>query len=788
VRQGKEKLILAKALANVLQGEYKILKQMPGSELANIEYEPLFSFIPLEKPAHYTITADFVTLTDGTGIVHIAPAFGEDDLKVGKAHDLPVIQPVDEQGRFIETVTPWRGLFVKDADPKIITNLKERGLMYRAETVIHTYPFCWRCSTPLLYYARTSWFIRTTAFKKKLQKNNDKINWYPEHIKYGRFGDFLDNVVDWALSRDRYWGTPLPIWVCESCGHQHCIASASELEEMAKEEPEGTTDLHRPYIDEYVLECPECEGDMHRVPEVIDALFDSGAMPIAQWHYPYENREELAKNFPADYICEAIDQTRGWFYSLHAIATILFGEPSYKNVICLGLILGEDGEKMSKSRGNVVDPWSVLNVHGADALRWYLFTAAPPGDARRFSVDLVGEVVRQFILTLWNTYSFWVTYATIDNFNPAQHQLAPEERSLMDRWLLSQLNALVAKVTDELEAYDVPGAGRAIADFVNDLSNWYVRRGRRRYWKSEEDVDKVAAYLTLYETLVALSHLLAPFVPFISEEIYQNLVRGVNPQAEESVHLRPWPRADLSLVDEELNAAMALTERIVVLGRAARNKSGLKVRQPLSRLLVKVRSEDEERQLTSLQDQILDELNVKELVFIEDESEVLTRQVKPRFDLLGPKYGARLKELQQSLPSAQIQPDGRVIAGEFELEAEEVEIVSQDKEGFATAEDNGYLAAVDTTLTPDLISECLTRELIHRIQTMRKEAEFNIQDKIKVYFEGTDAVERAMADYGLYIMQETLAVELNHGRAPAEAYSWEGEVNDEGVVLGVERV
>ncbi|HLB12162.1 MAG TPA: isoleucine--tRNA ligase, partial [Dehalococcoidia bacterium] len=568
------RLILARALTKqVLGHEPRVLATVKGSELAGLEYEPLYQFLPLDRPAHRVVAGDFVAMNEGTGIVHIAPAFGEVDLEIGRANAFPVLQTVDLRGNFVPEVTPWAGMWVKDADPLIIEDLRSRGLLYRSGRITHTYPFCWRCDTALLYYVKTSWYIKTTARKDRLLAANEQINWYPGHIKYGRFGDWLQNNVDWAISRERYWGTPLPIWKCEDCGQTHCVGSIAELRELSGDPrlEDPVFDLHRPYVDDIGFPCKACGGGMRRLPEVLDCWFDSGAMPVAQWHYPFEDREAFQKTFPADFISEAVDQTRGWFYSLHALAVLLFDSPAYRNVICLGLVLDARGEKMSKSRGNVVDPWTVLKASGADALRWYLYTAGAAGNPRRFSGELVDEVVRRFLLTLWNTYSFFVIYANIDRWHPRRPTLDPRPSNDLDRWVLSELNVLVEEVTNDLENYNPTDAGRAVQDFLEGLSNWYVRRSRRRFWKSENDADKMAAYATLYHCLVTLAKLLAPFTPFLAEEMYQNLVRSVDPESPESVHLAGYPVADTSLVEQRLMEDTRLVMKVSSLGRAARS-------------------------------------------------------------------------------------------------------------------------------------------------------------------------------------------------------------------------
>ncbi|MCJ7668212.1 MAG: class I tRNA ligase family protein, partial [Anaerolineae bacterium] len=651
-------------------------------------------------------------------------------------------------------------------------------------------PFCWRCDTPLLFYAKSTWFIKTTERKEDLLANNQKINWYPAHIKDGRFGNWLESNVDWALGRDRYWGTPLPMWRCESCGHQLLVGSIAELEERAGLSRSGREelDLHRPFVDNILLSCSECEGKMRRVPEVIDAWFDSGSMPVGQWHYPFENEEIFREQFPADFICEAVDQTRGWFYSLHAISTLLFNEPSYKNVIVLGLVVDAEGRKMSKSLGNVVDPWDVLRAHGADAMRWYFYTAGPAGSERRFSVELVGEVVRKFLLTLWNTYAFFTIYANIDNYDPKTPALPVAQRPALDRWILSELNSLVEKVDKALDDFDVTGAARPIQEFVELLSNWYVRRSRRRFWRSEQDEDKRAAYATLYDCLTTLSKLLAPFTPFLAEEIYCNLVSSVDEEARESVHLSDFPQPDRCLIDGKLMADTALLMRLVSLGHAARNRAGLKVRQPLAQLLIKVRTSEEREVIEGLADQVLEELNVKSLAFVE-ESDLVEYKVEPDPRLLGPKYGALYPKIKGALTSldtyslvekvrsgekVEVTIEGQRVA----LLPEEVKIEPLPRGGLAVAEEGGYLVGVTTTLTEELRREGLAREVVRRIQTLRKEADFKIEDTIVTYFEAHPILVEVMEEHGEYIKRETLSTALVQGGAPpghiTKSYSIEG--------------
>ncbi len=801
VRQHEERLILARDLVEeVIHGEYEITHVVKGKEMVEerLHYQPLYTFLPTEKDAYYVVPGDFVSTSEGTGIVHIAPAFGAEDMEVGQEYDLPVFQTVNERGEFIDAVTPWRGLFVKQADPLIMEDLKDRGLLYDSGTYTHTYPFCWRCDSPLLYYARPTWYIETTRVKDRLLANNEKINWVPEHIKHGRFGNWLENNVDWALGRERYWGTPLPVWVCESCGEKRLIGSVQELEEGAGR-PLPDLDLHRPYIDEVVLNCKACGGKMYRVPELIDVWFDSGAMPVAQWHYPFENQELFKEQFPADFICEAVDQTRGWFYTLHAESTLLFDEPCFLNCVCLGLILDENGEKMSKSRGNVVDPWSVLNVHGADALRWYLYTASQPGESRRFSVNLVGEVVRKFLLTLWNTYSFFVTYANIDQFDPTTTEEVPvPDRPALDRWILSELHNLVRHVDEGLEKYDVTGAARPIQAFVDDLSNWYVRRSRRRFWKSEHDTDKAAAYQTLYEVLVTLSKLLAPFMPFTSEAMYQNLVRSVDPDAPESVHLTDFPTYRPELIDESLMFDTRLVMRVASLGHAARNKAQIKVRQPLAAAVVKTRTPAERAALEVLVDQLQEELNVKEVRFVDTE-DLVDYRVKPVHAKLGPKYGALLPRLSEAL--AHLSAEGvarRVQAGEpvevsvdgqvIELLPDEILVETVEKAGYAVAVEGETVVAIETKLTDELVREGLAREVVRRIQTLRKDAGFELDDRIRTYYQASEYLASVIAEHAAYITSETLTEELSEAMPPASVMAGSFSIDGETITLGVERL
>ncbi len=771
-------LIMASALVNIVGLEgYSEVARLKGSDLEELRYEPLFNpfdfGVPVTKMSIWeergereearepsydirwkpggflnypVIEGEFVSMEDGTGIVHIAPAFGDVDFEAGKDNILEFVRDyIDLQG-IIQGTYPFAGKFVKDADPLIIEDLQSRGLLYRSETIRHTYPFCWRCGTPLLYYAKPSWYIKTTAKKERLISGNEDINWYPEHIKRGRFGDWLENNVDWAFSRERYWGTPLPVWRCQDCDKDECIGSVDELRSKGGlsglEEP---LELHRPFVDEVSFECPECGSRMRRLPDVLDAWFDSGAMPVASWGHNLhsmstEQVKEMLENrneFPADYICEAVDQTRGWFYTLHSLSTLLFDQPCFKNVICLGHILDATGEKMSKSKGNVVDPWSVIDSHGADALRWYLLTSSPAGSVRRFSAELVGEGLKRFLLTLWNTYSFFVTYANIDKFDPRATSISNYEAEL-DRWIKSELNQLIEKVTNALESYNPTEAGRGIQDFVEDLSNWYVRRSRRRFWKSESDADKLSAYATLYNCLVTLSKLLAPLTPFVAEEIYQNLVRPFYPDEPESVHLAHFPVAELSKVDQQLTEDIHLAMKVSSLGRAARSKAGIKVRQPLAEVKVLTRSSNEWKGLKRVTSQVLEELNVNEM------------------NLLPPDR----KE----------------------------EVV--DKSGWSVAIDdsNTYWVAIDTHLTPELANEGIAREIVHRLQTMRKKAGFDIADYIVTFYEGSNAIRRVVMtkQYADYIKQETLSRDLSIG-IPPDAYQQTHKIAGEEIVLGVRK-
>ncbi len=821
-----ERLVLAKPLMEqAIREEHTTLAQFKGSELVGLRYLPLYNPFDFgaevhrfsepgmnvldrvtkgpERLTYPVITAEYVSMKDGTGIVHTAPPFGEDDYNSGSANGLYFVQPVDLGGSFVGSY-PFAGRFVKNADPMIINGLKERGLLYRRETIKHTYPFCWRCDSPLLYYAKSSWYLKTSSLKDNLLSTNEEINWYPEHIKNGRFGEWLRGNVDWAISRERYWGTPWPVWECSGCHHQEAVGSRAEL--LGKASVSGMTedmDLHRPFIDEVAFDCSECGAAMRRLPDVMDGWFDSGAMPWAQWHYPFENRDlvEGGSWYPADFICEAIDQTRGWFYTLHAVANLMEAAtegpvkaPSFRNVISLGLILDGKGEKMSKSRGNAVDPWEVINAHGADALRWYLYSASPAGDNRRFSTDLVGEAVRKFLLTLWNTYSFFVTYANIDGFDPASHP-ASKPVAELDRWVLSRLNLLVGEVTASLDDFDATTASRRIQAFVDDLSNWYVRRSRRRFWKSENDDDKASAYATLYECLVTLSRLLAPFTPFLAEEMYRNLVTSVDSDAPESVHLTDFPVADQAMVDEEVAKATDLVIKTVSLGRAARNKSKIRVRQPLQQVLVVTTGQADRDALSRMAAHVREELNVKEVAFVDDESSLVELQVKPKLALLGPKYGPELGKVTAALERAdpkavvaKVRAGASVEIGDYTLEADDIEVAAVDKPGFAAASEGSFIVAVTTEVTPELALEGKARELVHRIQNMRKAAGFDIADRIELTYQGGDEIAEVFAAHAAYIQQEVLAVSVAREAPPDGAHAESMKVDGAEVELGVRRV
>jgi len=804
--EGTERLILARALldkALVHPERYTVMREFPGEELLGQHYEPLYRFLPVEQDYAYVVHGDFVSMEDGSGIVHIAPAFGADDMEVGRAYNLPVLQTVQPDGTFIPAVEPWSLLWVKDADPLISAELDSRGLLYKTELYVHNYPFCWRCHTPLLYYARATWFIETTRYREKMIELNQTINWVPSHIKEGRFGNWLEELRDWALGRERYWGTPLPVWVCDApgCDHMHCIGSVAELSELAGRDL-SDLDLHRPYVDAITFPCPVCGGTMRRVPELIDVWFDSGSMAVGQWGYPFANREQFEQQFPADYICEAVDQTRGWFYSQHAIATMLFQSVNFRNCIVLGHILDEYGRKMSKSLGNIVEPWAVLDQYGADPFRWYMYTASPPGEPRRFSVAAVGEVVRTFYLTLWNVYSFFVTYANLDGFTPGEQPSVPlAQRDVLDRWVLSELHNLVSEVTTGYDTYDVLRATRPVEAFVDALSNWYLRRSRRRFWKSESDTDKLAAYQTLYECLATLSRLLAPTMPFLADALYRNLVAGGDPEAPESVHLAFWPVADEAVIDQKLMDDMRLAQRLVSLGHAARNQAQIKVRQPLAEAAFVPRYSAERAVIERLAGTIADELNVKAVRVADSADEMVAYSLNPLPQVLGRALKGDFPRVQKALregdpadvrrwalalrrgENVQVQADGQT----YEVTPEQVEVQQRAAEGYAVAEDGGYVAALSTALSEALIHEGLAREFIRRVQTLRKDADFAISDRITVTYQAAGPVAAAVRAHGEAIRRETLADRLEEGPPQPGGRAGTFDFEGESVAISVRR-
>ena len=778
--EGTENLILAAELLDkvlIHRDEYKIVRRFKGKELLGMSYSPLYTFLPVEQKHAYVVAGDFVSTDDGTGIVHIAPAFGVDDMAVAQTNNLPVLQTVAADGTFIDAVTEFRRMWVKDADPEITRDLRRRGLLYKSGRYEHTYPFCWRCGTPLLYMARETWFIRTTAYRDKMIKLNESINWVPGHVREGRFGNWLNELKDWALGRERYWGTPLPVWVDDRTGDMLCVGSVEELSELAGQDL-TQLDLHRPYVDNITFPNPNGKGGMmRRVPEVIDVWFDSGSMPMAQWGYPAHNQPLFEDQFPADYICEAVDQTRGWFYTLHAISSMLFEEVSFKNVICLGLILDGEGQKMSKSKGNVVDPWDILNSHGADAFRWYLYTSGPPGEPRRFSKDLVGDVLSRFWLTLWNTYSFFVTYANLDGWTPESSQPPVGERALLDQFVLAELHNLVKDVTEAYDEYDVPGSTRPVQAFVDMLSNWYVRLSRRRFWKWESDTDKLSAYATLYECLVTISKLIAPSMPFLSDALYRNLVSNLDSKAPLSVHLALWPAYNPVLINQTLIDQMRLVQRLVSLGRAARDSVKIGVRQPLASARFSVRDPKEAAVITQFAELIGSELNVKSVGAIESASDFVSYKLNPLQSFLGKKFRGDFPRVQKAMregadadvrrwAEALLRGENVVVeldGQSFEMSPEEVQVTRSAAEGFAFAEDGGYLAVLDTQLTDELIDEGLAREVVRRVQALRKDADFNINDHIVLKYQASGRLSGAIERFAEYIRAETLAESMEQG-------------------------
>nr|AAW84295.1 putative isoleucyl-tRNA synthetase [uncultured Poribacteria bacterium 64K2] len=794
-------LIFAKECIPSLFGDEppKIVENYKGSDLQEWEYEPLFDGGEHPERSHYIVTADFVTTTEGSGLVHIAPAFGQDDYDIGQKYGLPLVQLVGPDGKFVSAVKePWAGEYVKDADPKIIENLDGRGLLFKAAEYTHQYPFCWRCDTPLLYYARESWFIRTTAIRDQMHQHNQEINWYPEHIKDGRFGNWLENNIDWGLSRERYWGTPLPVWVCDDCEHQHCVGSIAELKELGTDVSDDI-ELHRPYVDDVVLACEKCNGTMRRVQDVIDCWFDSGCAHTAQWHYPFENKEMLEQAYPADFISEAIDQTRGWFYSLLATGTLLYDKPAYKNCLCLELIMGPDGQKMSKSRGNTIDPWTILNEQGADAMRWYMFTATTPWTPRAFKSEGIDEALKKFMGTLQNVYSFFVMYANLERVDVLHEAPPVSERATVDRWILSRLHTLIDRVRDEMENYHLTNAPRAIELFVDDLSNWYVRRSRDRFWGAEAGPDKHAAYATLYEVLVTVAKLAAPFVPFFADELYRNLVCSLDAEAPLSVHLVKYPVADIAFKDVQLEADMDFTREVISMGHAARNRSGIKTRQPLAEITVGGLSDAEKAAVNRLADLVHDELNVKAILFTEDLDAFAQVTLKPNFRVLGPKYGKGVQAIAKALATAdaialkaELEASGSLqveVSGEtYTLEASEIDVQTQNREGFFVEMDAKKFVALSTELTHELTLEGLAREFVNKIQNMRKEADFNVSDRIKLSLDTTSSlVDEAFQVHRDYILRETLTTAVVD--APSEnAFTVAQKLNGEPATLSVEQV
>ena len=775
---------------------YEVLEKYVGKDLEYKEYEPLFACAgeaaaKQKKKAHFVTADNYVTMSDGTGIVHIAPSFGEDDSRVGRDYDLPFVQFVDGKGD-MTAETPYAGVFVKKADPLVLQDLDKEGKLFDAPKFEHDYPHCWRCDTPLIYYARESWFIKMTAVKDDLIRNNNTINWIPESIGKGRFGDWLENVQDWGISRNRYWGTPLNIWQCE-CGHMHSIGSRQELFEMSGDEKAKTVELHRPYIDEITLKCPECGGTMHRVPEVIDCWFDSGAMPFAQHHYPFENKELFEKQFPADFISEAVDQTRGWFYSLLAESTILFNQAPYKNVIVLGHVQDENGQKMSKSKGNAVDPFDALEKYGADAIRWYFYINSAPWLPNRFHGKAVQEGQRKFMGTLWNTYAFFVLYANIDNFDPTKYTLDYDNLPVMDKWLLSKLNSVVKTVDDCLANYKIPESARALQEFVDEMSNWYVRRSRERFWAKGMEQDKINAYMTLYTALVTISKAAAPMIPFMTEEIYQNLVRSVDKDAIESIHLCDFPKVEEAWINKELEDDMEELLKIVVLGRAARNTANIKNRQPIGTMYIK--ADKEMGQFYT--DIIADELNVKEVKFANDVESFISYSFKPQLRTVGPKYGKLLNGIRTALAEIngteamnELRSTGLLTldinGNKVELSEEDLLIETAQTEGYVTEADGDISVVLDTNLTPELIEEGFVREIVSKVQTMRKEAGFEVMDKIHIYAKDNDKILELMKNHKEEIMSEVLAEDMTLGTTDGYVKEW--NINKEPVVLGVAKM
>ncbi|MFH1068838.1 MAG: isoleucine--tRNA ligase [Candidatus Glassbacteria bacterium] len=801
VRHGDQTLIMAEALVDrVIGPDARIVETFPGRELERKRYHRLFDFVPVPEgqDAFYVALGDFVSLEDGTGIVHIAPAFGADDYELSRKYSLPLLQPVDGRGRFTAEVTPWAGRSVKQADQEISADLRQRGLLFHEEGYSHNYPYCWRCSTPLLYYARDCWYINTSRYRTELLANNAAVDWYPPEVGKGRFAEWLENNVDWALSRDRYWGTPLPIWICESCGHRHCVGSLEELRSLGRDVAEDI-DLHKPYVDEITLTCPQCAGPMKRVPEVIDCWFDSGSMPFAQLHYPFEHAEDFEKYFPGNFICEAIDQTRGWFYSLLAISTLIRGRAPYLNVLVNDLILDKDGQKMSKSVGNVVDPWDIFKAHGADPLRWYLINVSQPWLPKRFDPNGVGEVVRKFFDTLMNVYSFFALYANIDDYRPDGDGVeAVELKDELDRWIVSRLNSTIRSVREDFARYELTRVTRNLQQFViEEVSNWYVRRNRRRFWQSGDSADKLAAFATLWEVLVKVSRMIAPVAPFTSEEIYRNLAGAHLKDVPESVHLSSFPKADEGRIDPALEKKMAVAQKLVILGRSARNRSRIKVRQPLGRMLVQTPEKFSGDQLASIGQIVGEEINVKKIEPVENAYDFVTLSVKPNFKVAGPRFGSRVNELAAALgalPQEEIRRlhqngslEVTIDSHRLTLTTQDVELRTSDREGFVVETDGGYGVVLAIDLSEELVAEGIARELVNKIQNMRKSAGFEVLDRIEVGIESTARVGSAIESFGDYIRRETLCLKLAPTLPAGAELKQEWDINGEPAVIAVKK-
>ena len=799
---GIENYIIAKELVAKVMGdtEYKVVQEFSAADLKDKEYKPLFPFYEgkLEQKAYYIVTADFVSTEDGTGIVHIAPAFGEDDLNIGQENNLPILQHVSFNGEFKKEVEPWAGKFVKGQDQNIAQWLEEKNLLFSKENYRHSYPHCWRCDTPLLNYATKSWFIRVTDIKDRLLRNNKRIHWQPEHIKDGRFGKWLEGARDWAISRNRFWGCAMPIWQCNSCDHQKCIGSVEELGKNSIDgklpRNEGSIDLHKPYIDDIKLKCEKCGKEMTRIPEVLDCWFESGSMPYAQLHYPFENKEVFEKNFPAQFIAEGLDQTRGWFYTLHVISTILFDSPAFENVIVNGILLAADGEKLSKRKKNYPDPNELFDTRGVDAMRFFLYSStAPLAEDVRFSEKHVDEVIKKFLLTIWNTYSFFITYANIDNWKPAakndeenEEGFAPSHK--LDQWILSELNQLIAESTKQLDDYNLTKATRPMLDFVDNLSNWYIRRSRRRFWKSENDGDKNDAYETLYIVLREFSKLIAPFMPFMADEIYRNIMR-VDKDAEESVHLCAWPEVNKSMLKPELNDEMSIVRKIVNLGHGARSKSGIKVRQPLSKVQIGLPDSVNAEIVNAQKDVICEELNVKELEVLTEVGDIVNKTIKPNARMLGPKYGKNVQQIIQSVKAGDFEemPEGKLKVGDVVLEKDEFEVGFEGKEGFDVQGEGGFVVILDSHISPELKAEGYAREIIRHIQEMRKKAEFEVFERIYLQVKTSGELEDAITKFADYIKRETLAIELQQGANFTWDLEEKTEINGVEVIFGVRR-